>query len=227
MFRAGCTRHLRSAAPVQASLIGPTPMGPRNRPVSPVNIDAWGGRVSDTPIPFLEGGCATLPLGKVVQQLIAVSNATRASAVAATAIGLDARIVAIRSHIDTRILINPVITETSQPTATSWDCDTDFMYRVVRPRNVTVKYTTVDGDEEEWYRVAAEESFALQRVLDSLDGACLSERLAPCVAPQPTAYPDIVRQGLVSVVPRVLFDAYKGHLLTLVDRNFYDAKSSI
>ena len=214
MFRLGVTKHLRSAV-IQQSLISAPIMGPRLRPIPAVKVDV------DGPIRNIAirkaGSTESVALRHVVDQLIAIAGATRASAIGAPSIGYDARLVVVKSGIDTRVLINPVITSVSQATSTAWDADGEMVYRVMRPRSVTVKYTTVEGDEEEWYDLATSESLWLQRVLDGFDGASSVERLAPCVATEPGLYPKAVSNGLVGAVSRTLFEAYQGYLSGLTD----------
>jgi peptide deformylase len=213
MFRAGVTRHLRSAV-VQKSLIPPPVMGPRLRPAASVLMDV-DGPVRNIRVASQKGQSASLR--QVADELAAVANATRTNAIGAPSLGYDARVLVVKSGIDTRVLVNPVITEVSQATSTAWDADGEMVYRVVRPRNVSVKYTTLDGDEEEWFNMAESESLGVQRVMDALDGVSTVEHVAPCVATEPSLYPSAVKQGLVGVMPKSLYESYKGHLSLLVD----------
>ena len=161
------------------------------------------------------------PLREVVKQLIAAARATDADAIGAPSIGYDARVVVLKSGRDARVLINPEITQVSPQTTVTWDADGDMVHRVLRPRTVSVKYTTMDGDEEEWYSLAASESLWLQRVLEAMDGATAAEKIAPCVAPEPEAYPEAVTSGLLSSVPRTLFAKYESVLAQLADVKYY------
>jgi len=216
MFRIGVTKHLRNVATTSSSLIPPAVMGPHLRPATPVNL-GLDCPVRNVLVPRIDDACQKVPLRTVADELRAVAIATRAKALAAPSLGYDAHVVVIHSDLDTRVLINPEITTTSQATSTSWEVDGDLTYRVVRPRTVSVKYTNLDGDKEEWFSLAAEESAGLQRAMDTINGVSTIEHVAPCVAAEPSLYPNAVKSGLVGILPTSLFESYKAHLSLLVD----------
>jgi peptide deformylase len=132
-------------------------------------------------------------------------------------LGYNARVVAVHSGLERMVMINPHVVIVSRQLIHEWAQEGPEMYRVARHRSVAVRYTTIDGDEETWYAMPLEESEALQRQIDALDGVSAAERVAPCVAEEPELYPEAVHSGLVSSVPETIFKMHEKYLKRLVE----------
>jgi len=162
-------------------------------------------------------------VGKIVEELNeALTHALRANCcdrgiLSAPMLGYNARIVMIHSGLEHRALINPQVVIVSRQLIHEWAEEGSEVYRVARHRSIAVRYTTEEGDDETWYAMPLEESEALQRQIDALDGVSAAERVAPCVAEEPELYPEAVHSGLVSSMPTTIYHQREKYLKRLVE----------
>lgn len=100
-------------------------------------------------------------------------------AIAAPQIGVSKRFIAVNLGRGPFVVIDPVVTWTSDQTFTLWDDCMSFpwlMVRLRRHRSISLSYTGADGTKVDWERLDVATSELMQHELDHLDGVLAVDR---------------------------------------------------